>query len=180
MRWYWIDRFTEFESGQRAVSVKNVSLAEDHMADHFFGFPLMPHSLVIEGIAQTGGLLVGEHNGFRERVVLAKLGRAKFYDYARPGDTLTYTTTIQDVNETGALISATSYIGDRHHADVDMFFAHLDDRTGPSELFTPIDFLSLLRSFRLFEVGKQSDGSPLEVPAHLLAAEKIASEADVS
>ncbi len=178
MRWYWIDRFTEFQSGHQAVSVKNVSLAEEHMVDHFYGFPIAPHSLVVEGIAQTGGLLVGEHGGFLERVVLAKLGRAKFYDCARPGDQLTYTATIQDINETGALIKATSHIGDKLHADVDMFFAHLDDRTGPPELFTPVDFLSLLRSFRLFEVGKKSDGSPLDIPPHLLEAEKVALEAD--
>ena len=37
MRWYWIDRFTEFESGRTATAVKNVSLAEEHLHDHFPG-----------------------------------------------------------------------------------------------------------------------------------------------
>ena len=67
MRWYWIDRFLEFESGRYAKAVKNVSLAEDHLHDHFPGYPLMPNSLVIEGLAQTGGLLVCEHSHFTRR-----------------------------------------------------------------------------------------------------------------
>ncbi|MFI4874980.1 MAG: beta-hydroxyacyl-ACP dehydratase, partial [Blastopirellula sp. JB062] len=57
MRWFWVDQFLEFESGRTAKSVKSISLAEDHLHDHFSGIPIMPHSLVIEGIAQTGGLL---------------------------------------------------------------------------------------------------------------------------
>ena len=77
MRWYWIDRFTEFESGRRAKAVKNITLAEDHLHDHFPGYPIMPNSLVIEGMAQTGGLLVCESTGFREKVVLAKLSKAR-------------------------------------------------------------------------------------------------------
>src|SRR3954447_14551730 len=87
MRWFWIDRYTEFESGRTATAIKNVSLAEEHLHDHFPGAPLMPNSLVIEGIAQTGGLLVGEHSGFEERVILAKVAKARFHFSAVPGDT---------------------------------------------------------------------------------------------
>ena len=64
MRWYWIDRFVEFESGRYAKAIKNISLAEDHLHDHFPYYPMIPNSLVIEGMAQTGGLLVCEHNQF--------------------------------------------------------------------------------------------------------------------
>ena len=74
MRWYWIDRFIEFESGSRAKAVKNVTLAEDHLHDHFTSYPMLPNSLVVEGLAQTGGLLVCEHNHFAEKVVLANFG----------------------------------------------------------------------------------------------------------
>ena len=73
MRWFWIDRFLEFRSGQYAKAVKNVSLAEDHLHDHFPGYPVMPSSLVVEGLAQTGGLLVGEHSNFEEQGGLAKV-----------------------------------------------------------------------------------------------------------
>src|SRR5512143_321400 len=94
MRWYWIDRFVEFESGRRAKAIKNISLAEDHLHDHFPGYPVMPNSLIMEGLAQTGGLLVCESGRFREKVVLAKVSRARFYAEAVPGDTVIYTATV--------------------------------------------------------------------------------------
>ena len=68
MRWFWIDRFVEFRSGESAKAIKNVSLAEEQLHDHFPGYPVMPASLIIEGLAQTGGILVGEAGGFAEKV----------------------------------------------------------------------------------------------------------------
>ena len=53
MRWFWIDRFLEFNSGTTARAIKNVSLAEDHLHDHFPGYPVMPGSLGIEAIIQA-------------------------------------------------------------------------------------------------------------------------------
>ena len=60
MRWFWLDRFTEFVSGSHATAVKCVSLSEDHLREHLPGYPLMPNTLVAEGMAQCGGLLVSE------------------------------------------------------------------------------------------------------------------------
>ena len=93
--------------------------------NHFPGAPVMPNSLVIEGIAQTGGLLVGEHSGFEERVILAKLAKARFHFSAVPGDTLTYRATIEDIHKSGAVVSGTSHVGERLHGEVQMFFCLL-------------------------------------------------------
>ena len=76
MRWIWIDRFLEFDSGKSARAVKNLSLAEDHFADHFPGYPVMPAALILEGLAQTGGILVGEANEFRRRSCWPRCRRA--------------------------------------------------------------------------------------------------------
>src|SRR3954447_2206646 len=110
MRWTWIDRFTAFESGRSATAVKCLSLAEDHFADHFPGFPVMPAPLILEGLAQTGGILVGEANKYEKNVVLAKMS-ATFHRDAMAGEQLTYTTTIVDLNDTGARVRATAASG---------------------------------------------------------------------
>src|ERR671923_418961 len=94
MRWIWIDRFLEFHPGQSARAVKNLSLAEDHFADHFPGYPVMPAALILEGLAQTGGILVGEANQFKEKVVLAKIQKAQFHREMLAGEQLTYETEI--------------------------------------------------------------------------------------
>ncbi|MEW4455342.1 3-hydroxyacyl-ACP dehydratase FabZ family protein [Bremerella sp. JC817] len=171
MRWFWIDKFIEFESGKSAKSVKCVSLAEDHLHDHFPYLPVMPHSLVIEGIAQTGGLLAGEVYDFRERVVLAKVAKATFHTTAHPGDQLTYSVTMNDIRENGAYVSATSHVGETLHAEVEMFFAHLNDKDQDRDLFFPADLLSMLRLLGLYKVGKAKDGSPLQPPEYMIQAE---------
>jgi 3-hydroxyacyl-[acyl-carrier-protein] dehydratase len=132
MRWLWIDRFVEFQRGKSARAVKNLSLAEDHFADHFPGYPVMPASLMLEGLAQTGGILVGEANDFREKVVLAKIPRATFHGEALAGQQLTYDVELLHLRPEGASVqgritaltpgtSTPVRIG-----EAEIFFAHLD------------------------------------------------------
>lgn len=174
MRWFWVDRFTEFVAGQKASSIKNVSLSEEHMHDHFPGYPVMPASLVVEGMALTGGLLAAQCSDFRERVVLAKVSSAKFHRLAFPGDTMRYTAVLEDISPEGAVVSCTSTIGQEAHADAQLFFAHLAESRAGESLFEPADMLNLLRILKVFEVGRTPDGQPLSPPEHLLAWEKMA------
>ncbi|HXD88212.1 MAG TPA: 3-hydroxyacyl-ACP dehydratase FabZ family protein [Urbifossiella sp.] len=124
MRWTWIDRFTAFESRRSATAIKCLSLAEDHFADHFPGFPVMPAPLILEGLAQTGGILVGEANQYSKNVVLAKMS-AKFRREAMAGEQLAYTTTIVDLNDTGARVSGQVHSGGELLAEADIMFAHV-------------------------------------------------------
>lgn len=126
MRWIWIDRFTAFESGKEARAVKNLSLAEDHFADHFPGFPVMPAPLMLEGLAQTGGILVGEANNYAKNVVLAKIPKASFRREAFAGEILTYSTKLEQLSEVGGLISGTVHAGDELIGEAEIFFAHVD------------------------------------------------------
>lgn len=57
MRWIWIDRFEKFVSGSEAWAVKNVSMAEDHLHDHFPGYPVMPASYFY---ATASGLITSD------------------------------------------------------------------------------------------------------------------------
>src|SRR5438132_8809299 len=122
MRWIWIDRFLEFHSGQSAKAVKNLSLAEDHFADHFPGYPVMPACLILEGLAQTGGILVGEANQFREKVVLAKIVRAVFHREMLAGEVLVYETEILHLREEGASITGRVRVRDKVTAEAEIFF----------------------------------------------------------
>jgi 3-hydroxyacyl-[acyl-carrier-protein] dehydratase len=169
MRWYWIDRFLEFRSGRYAKAIKNISLAEDYLHDHFAYYPMIPASLVIEGMAQTGGLLVCEHNQFTEKVVLAKIPKVAFYCEATPGDTLTYEVTVEYIRREGAMVSATSHKGDVLHAEAEIVFAHLNDSSMGS-LFEPETFLRMMRLLGAFKVGVAADGSRLVPPRQLVAA----------
>jgi 3-hydroxyacyl-[acyl-carrier-protein] dehydratase len=154
MRWIWIDRFVEFTTRQRAVALKNVSLAEEHLHDLYPAFPIMPHSLIVEGMAQTAGILVGEARNFAEKVILAKIGRATFHRLVRPGDTITSDAKIEHLNETGASIAGRVTVGDDLVAEIEMMFSHIDQNMGGQKfpehnfVFTE-QFTDLLKAYRL-------------------------------
>src|SRR5438067_12114215 len=104
MRWIWIDTFLDFQPGKSARAVKNLSLAEDYFADHFPGYPVMPAPLILEGLAQTGGILVGEANDFQEKVVLAKIASARFHREALAGEQLVYDTELVHLRPEAATV----------------------------------------------------------------------------
>lgn len=130
MRWIWIDQFEEFHSGQSAKAVKLVSLAEDHLHEQYPGYPVMPHSLIIEGLAQTGGILVGEANDFDEKVVLAKIPRVEFHDHAIAGDRLCYEVDLLELRREGAIVEGKVFRNGTLMAEAEIVFAHLDKSRG--------------------------------------------------
>lgn len=154
MRWIWIDKFTEFESGRRAVAIKNVSLAEEYLHDHFPGYPVMPASLIVEGMAQTAGILVGEAGHFREKVILAKVKKAKFQREVRPGEQLRYEAVIEHMIPEAATTSGQVWVGDDLLAEIDIVFSHIDNNLSglvfPKENFVfTEEFRSLLRTYNV-------------------------------
>lgn len=153
MRWIWFDRFEEFESGRRAVAIKNVSLAEDHLHDHFPGYPVMPASLMVEGMAQTAGILVGEARNFSEKVILAKVKRAEFSRLVRPGDQIRYEARIEQFTDAAVSTAGTISVAGEPVGVVDIVFSHIDQNLSglefPEENFVFTEqFMSLLKTFR--------------------------------
>jgi 3-hydroxyacyl-[acyl-carrier-protein] dehydratase len=152
MRWIWIDRFTDFRPGKSATAIKNVSLAEDHLHDHWAAYPVMPFSLMIEGMAQTGGILVGHARDFTEKVILAKITNAQLDALVVPGDQLTYQAEIVNISEGAAAVNGVIRRSDDEIGRVDLMFSHIDQNmTGqkfPEENFVFTDqFLRLLTQF---------------------------------
>lgn len=152
MRWIWLDRFAEFVPGQRAVGIKNVSLAEDHLHDHFPGFPVHPASLMIEGMAQTAGILVGHARDFREKVILAKIQRAEFHQLVRPGDQVRFEARIEQISDAGAMTRGQIRCGEELVGEVDLFFSHIDQNMSglefPQENFVFNEgFMALLKTY---------------------------------
>ncbi len=153
MRWIWFDRFEVFESGRRAVAVKNITLAEDHLHDHFPGFPVAPASLLIEGMAQTAGILVGEARDFQEKVILAKIKRAEFDRLILPGETVRFEAEIDHLTDQAASTRGVVRVGPEEVGRVDIVFSHIDNNLRgqefPEDNFVFTDqFLSMLDTFR--------------------------------
>ena len=155
MRWIWIDKFVEFHSGKRAVAVKNVTLAEEHLHDHFPGFPVMPECLMIEAMAQTSGILVGQAKNFKEKVILAKIKKAVFFDYVKPGDTIKLEAEIESIAPEAASTIGKITCEDKLIAEIDLMFSHIDQNLGgkkfPEENFVFTDIFKSLLQGAAFE-----------------------------
>ena len=126
---------------------------------------------MIEGMAQTGGLLVGETQAWQHSVVLAKVSRASFEGVARPGDVLQYTAELQDVRPDGGLVQGTVQCNGEEFGVVNLVFACLTGDLADVNQFYDADFINLLRSLGLYDVGVTADGERLLPPPHLAAAE---------
>ena len=162
MRWFWVDRFTEFVSGSHACGVKNVSLDEEVVDEYCPGFPMLPPTLIIEGMAQIGGIMVAQYFDFDKRVVLAKVNKAKFHAPARTGDQLRYRVNLDRVHENGASLTCTSHCQDNLQAEIDLMFAFLEEgRFTEGSLFEPGDLEAMLRMMNFFHVAVDADGNRL-------------------
>lgn len=105
MRWIWIDRVLEYRAGDRLVAIKNVSMAEDHVHHADPREPALPASLIVEGMAQTAGILLSIETGFREKVILAKVGKVQLDADATPGCVIRHTATIAAKSSRGASLA---------------------------------------------------------------------------
>ena len=89
MRFSLIDRIVAIEPGNTIQAVKNLSLAEEYLADHFPGVPVMPGVLMVESLVQSGAWLMRHTEDFQYSTILLKEARAvRFNSFVAPGRSL--------------------------------------------------------------------------------------------
>ena len=127
MRWFWIDRFTKFVSGQSAAAIKNVSLSEEVLDTYAPPKTYFPTSLIIEGMAQLSGLLLEEgvrrESGRNVKALMSIVREAKFRVPVYPGDQLTYEATVDSVNELGGTVRARALVSNGMVASCSLVFS---------------------------------------------------------
>lgn len=92
MRFTLLDKITELEPGKKLVAIKNLSLAEEYLADHFPGFPVMPGVFMLEAMTQAAAWLIRGSEDFAHSMVTLKEARnVKYASFVEPGQTLIVT-----------------------------------------------------------------------------------------
>ena len=99
-----VDRIVAMERGKTITGVKNVSMNEPFFQGHFPGEPVMPGVLILEGMAQTGGILacLADPAMIGKLVYFAGVDKARFRRVVRPGDQLIYQ--LEMVKQKGKII----------------------------------------------------------------------------
>jgi len=86
MRFYLVDRIVALEPSERIVAVKNLSLAEEYLADHFPAYPVLPGVMMLEALVQSAAWLVHATRDFAETLVLLEEARnIRYPSFVRPG-----------------------------------------------------------------------------------------------
>ncbi len=90
-----VDRIIEYVPGERAVGIKNVTFNEPHFQGHFPGRPIMPGVLIVEAMAQVGGVVLTQLPERPEGLFMfAGIDKVRFRRPVVPGDQLVMTTTL--------------------------------------------------------------------------------------
>jgi 3-hydroxyacyl-[acyl-carrier-protein] dehydratase len=86
MRFVLIDRILDVQRGESLVAVKNLSLAEEYLSDHFPGFPVMPGVLMLEALTQAGAWLIRDMEDFAHSIIVLKQAKTiKYGSFVEPG-----------------------------------------------------------------------------------------------
>lgn len=138
MRHFWLDRIVHLEPGVRATGVKGVALAEPEFDAHFPGNPVLPGVYLLEGLAQTAGVLIERSTAGRRLALLVSVDRARFLGFARPGDQVRLEAELELLEEEHARARVTALVGDRTVASARLAFRLVEpDRLIP-EVYQPL------------------------------------------
>lgn len=123
-----VDRITELEPGKRVVGIKNVSINEPFFQGHFPGHPIMPGVLIIEAMAQVGGvLLLSSVEDPRGKLVyFSGIDAARFRQSVLPGDQLRFELELLKLRGPLCKMRGTGWVGDTLVAEADLMSTVVD------------------------------------------------------
>lgn len=111
MKFCLVDRINALVPGESIQTIKNVSLAEEYLQDHFPGFSVLPGVMMVECLVQSCAWLSRVSDDFRYSTVLLKQARAvKFNSFLKPGQTLEVTATVRSTDEKTAEFMASGTV----------------------------------------------------------------------
>jgi 3-hydroxyacyl-[acyl-carrier-protein] dehydratase len=126
VRHYWLDRIIDLQPGLRATGVKAVALAEDEFEAHFPGNPVLPGVYLLEGLAQTAGVLLHETTSGKRLALMVSVDRARFLAFARPGDQVALTVEVEALDDDLARVRGSAAVRERAIASARLTFRLVD------------------------------------------------------
>ena len=122
----WVDRVIEM-SEKRIVGIKNVTANEPFFQGHFPERPVMPGVLIVEALAQVGGILVlSITKGQRRLAYLISINNARFSKTVVPGDQLRLEVEIVKIKSKLGIVKGVAKVGDEEVCDAEIMFALVD------------------------------------------------------
>lgn len=127
MKFILVDTLVSLEPGKRIVMAKNVSMAEEYLADHFPGFPVLPGVMMLEAGIQAAAWLVRVTRDFdRSMIVLKEARGVRYGTFVAPGNTLQVTAEAIEIGATTSAFKVKGTVNGATAITARLELAHLD------------------------------------------------------
>jgi len=113
-----VDKVTEMNEGENVIAYKNISISEPVFQGHFPGHPIYPGVMILEGMAQAGGILALKSSGLTDEEIKQKviyfmsIDGAKFRSPVKPGDKLEYRIKVLKLRKNLIVLEGKAYVDD--------------------------------------------------------------------
>jgi len=113
-----VDKVTEMNEGENVIAYKNISISEPVFQGHFPGHPIYPGVMILEGMAQAGGILALKSSGLTDEEIKQKviyfmsIDGAKFRSPVKPGDRLEYRIKVLKLRKNLIVLEGKAYVDD--------------------------------------------------------------------
>ncbi len=141
MRFNLIDKIIEVEAGVKLKAIKNLTLGEEYLADHFPTFPVMPGVLMLETLVEAGAWLLRLSENYAHSVIVLREARnVKYGTFMEPGRQMMVTVELAELNDQTAVfkgkgemegqstVSAKITLARYNLADKDSAFKETDEK----------------------------------------------------